>query len=67
MRWSRRRRALLRATLAVLIAVAALVLPLPGWTPNWVVWVHVPLVVFTFICYLGKLLYDTLFYPRAPW
>lgn len=61
------RRVLLRAALALGIALAALMLPLPRWTPAWMVWVHVPLVVFAFVCYLGKLLYDTLFYPRPPW
>jgi hypothetical protein len=67
MLWSRRWHILLRVVLAGLTALAAIMLPLPGWTPAWLVWVHVPFIVFLFVCYLGKLLYDTLFYPRAPW
>ena len=60
-------RFLLRAMLALLIAVALMLFPLPLWTPQWVVWVQVPLAVFLLICYLGKLLYDTLFYRQLPW
>jgi len=53
--------------LALLIAVALMLFPLPLWTPQWVVWVQVPLAVFLLVCYLGKLLYDTLFYRQLPW
>jgi hypothetical protein len=53
-------RALIAATLAMLIAVA----PLPWWTPVWFTHFQVPMVVFLFVATLGVLLYDTFFYDR---
>ncbi len=58
---------LLRAAVAFLVAVGLMFFPLPVWTPQWIVWIQVPAVVFLLVCYLGKLLYDTLFYDRVPW
>jgi hypothetical protein len=55
-----------RFALASLLALAVAFLPLPLWTPVWFVYVQVPLTVLLLICYLGKLLVDTLFYPRLP-
>jgi len=49
---------------AVALALAVMLMPLPWWTPAWLAYVQVPIVVFLLICYLGKLLYDTLFYNR---
>jgi len=55
-------RLLIAGTVAVVIALA----PLPLWSPQWVIHVHVPLVVFVLVCYAGKLILDTFFYPRYP-
>lgn len=63
-RWQR---FLLRVLAALLVALVVMMVPLPVWTPQWVVWIQVPAAVFLLICYLGKLLYDTLFYDRLPW
>jgi hypothetical protein len=54
----------LRVLIATALAVAIILLPLPWWTPAWVAYVQVPATVFLLICYVGKLLYDTLFYNR---
>ena len=56
--------ALLRALLAVLIVVLVAHIPIPQQTPRWVAYGEVPLLVFVLVCYLGKLLYDTLFYDH---
>jgi len=53
-------RLLLAAATAFVIAVA----PLPLWTPNWFLYWQVPAVVFVFIVYIGKLLIDTILFPR---
>lgn len=58
---------LLRAVIASLVAVVVILVPLPVWTPDWFVWFQVPIVLLLLICYLGKLLFDTLFYDRSPW
>ena len=55
-----------RLLVVLLIATAAAVVPLPIWAPPVVVYVHVPLISFLAICAMGKLLIDTLFYPRHP-
>lgn len=54
----------LRLLAAAALALVLMVLPLPWWTPRWLAYVQTPVVVFLLICYLGKLLYDTLFYDR---
>lgn len=51
-----------RAAIAVVVGLLIIVAPLPVWTPHWFAYFQVPVVVFLFVCYLGKLLYDTLFY-----
>lgn len=53
-----------RAGLALLILLFVLLLPLPVWTPNWFVRCQVPLLVFLFVVYLGKLLLDTIIFPE---
>lgn len=58
------RRLLGRLALAAALTFLCAVLPLPFWTPVWFAYYQVPLAVLLFVCYLGKLLYDTLFYER---
>jgi len=53
-----------RAAIAIALGMLIIVAPLPVWTPRWFAYFQVPVVVFLFVCYLGKLLYDTLFYNR---
>lgn len=65
--WGRLKYFLLRAVIASLVAVVVILVPLPVWTPDWFVWFQVPIVLLLLICYLGKLLFDTLFYDRSPW
>jgi hypothetical protein len=52
-----------RATVATFIAIAVAMALLPMWTPNWFLYWQVPAVIFLFICYIGKLLIDTILYP----
>ena len=58
------RRFLRRVVLAGAIFFVVAVLPLPFWTPRWFELFQVPVVVMLFIMYLGKLLYDTLFFDQ---
>ena len=51
-----------RAAIAVVVGLVLIVAPLPRWTPRWFAYFQVPLVVLLLVCYVGKLLYDTLFY-----
>ncbi len=60
-RW---RALVVRVLIATALALAVMLLPLPWWTPTCLAYVQVPVVVFVLICYVGKLLYDTLFYNR---
>lgn len=60
-RWQR---LLLRTGLALAIAVVMMTIPTFRLTPHWFAFRVVPLVVFLLICYIGKLLYDTLFFDR---
>ncbi len=53
-------RALLAAAIAFVIAVA----PLPVWTPNWFLRWQVPATMAVLVCLLGKLLIDTILFPR---
>ena len=55
-----------RLVLVLIVAAIAAIAPLPVWAPPLIVYVHVPLVAFLAICAMGKLLVDTLFYPRHP-
>jgi hypothetical protein len=52
----------LAAAVALIIAVA----PLPWWTPRWLIYFQIPLTVFLLVCYIGKVMLDTFFYPRYP-
>jgi low affinity Fe/Cu permease len=49
---------------ALLWMIATLPLPALDW--QLVVAVRVPIAVFIFIVYVGKLLYDTFFFERQP-
>jgi hypothetical protein len=56
--------ALGRAVLAAAIIFMLAHVPLPQHTPEWVAFAEVPILMFILMCYLGKLLYDTLFWDR---
>jgi hypothetical protein len=53
-----------RFILAAAIAFVVAVAPLPVWTPEWFLYWQVPAAVFVFIVYIGKLLIDTILFPR---
>jgi hypothetical protein len=53
-----------RILLAIVFAVIVMLLPVPSNAPKWLVDGHIPVVVFVLVCYIGKSLYDTLFYNR---
>jgi hypothetical protein len=54
------RRLILAAAVAFFIAV----LPLPTWTPGWFLYWQVPATMFILIVYTGKLLIDTILFPK---
>ena len=49
---------------ALVWMIATLPLPILDW--QLVVALRVPLAIFIFVVYVGKLLYDTCFYSRQP-
>jgi hypothetical protein len=51
-----------RILLATMVAVIVMMLPPPSGFPAWMGRVETPIVVLGLVCYIGKLLYDTLFY-----
>jgi len=53
-----------RLLLAIAVAFLVAVTPLPVWTPDWFLYWQVPAVIFLFICYVGKLLIDTIVFPK---
>lgn len=53
-----------RFVLAAAITFVVAVAPLPVWTPNWFLYWQVPAAVFIFIVYIGKLLIDTILFPK---
>ncbi len=57
-------RVVVRALVATLVLWLAVAIPLPRLTPQFLVMARVPVVIFLFIAYMGKLLYDTFFYDR---
>ena len=57
-------RFLLRVGIAILLAALVFVVPLPPHIPRWVHLAKAGLTSFLLVCYLGWLLYDTLFYDR---
>jgi hypothetical protein len=62
--WHRIVQVVIRILLATALAVIVMMLPPPPQWPAWVGNVQSPLVVFLLVCYIGKLLYDTLFYDH---
>jgi uncharacterized integral membrane protein len=61
-RW---RSLIVRAVIASLVAWVLASVPVPVVPSDlWVAYVQVPLVIFVLICYIGKLLIDTLFYDH---
>lgn len=63
MRKRRWRKFFERVLLAAAIAFAVAVAPMPVWTPDWFLYWQVPAVIFLLICYIGKLLIDTILFP----
>ncbi len=66
-RWTQLRhlaRMVVRALVGAVALIVALAIPLPAFTPRLFVMVYVPLVVLSFIIYIGKLVLDTFFYDR---
>jgi hypothetical protein len=54
---------IVRVLIATLITVVFATVPLPSIPSyKWVAFVQVPIVVFLFICYIGKLIVDTFYY-----
>ena len=57
--------AIVRIGIAALIAWIFATASLPFIPAHkWVAYVQIPVVIFVFICYVGKLLIDTFFYDR---
>jgi hypothetical protein len=57
--------AIVRLVIATLIAWVFATTSLPIIpAPKWFAYVQVPVVIFVFLCYVGKLLIDTFFYDR---
>ncbi len=54
------RRLIIAAAVAFFIAVV----PLPGWTPDSFLYWQVPATVFVFVVYIGKVLIDTILFPK---
>ena len=61
MRWIH---ALAKALVAILLATLCVALPLYEWAPLWFLKIQLPLTGLILVCYLGKLLYDSLFFDR---
>lgn len=55
---------LLKVLYVTVLAVIIMLLPPPPGSPEWLARVQAPVVIFVFICVIGKLLYDTLFYDH---
>ncbi len=55
----------IRVVIALLLAWLLASVPVRFITPEkWVAFVQVPIVVFFLVCYLGKVLVDTLFFDH---
>lgn len=61
---SRWRRFWERVLVATAVAFVIAVAPLPLWTPNWFLYWQVPAAVFLLIVYIGKVLIDTILFPK---
>jgi hypothetical protein len=53
-----------RLVIAAAVAFFIAVLPLPAWTPGWFLYWQVPATIFVFVAYMGKVLIDTILFPR---
>jgi hypothetical protein len=53
-----------RLIVAGAIAFFIAVVPLPGWTPNAFLYWQVPATVLVFVVYMGKVLIDTVLFPK---
>ncbi len=53
-----------RVLAAIIVAIIVMLMPAPGIFPPWLVKLQMPVTIVLLICYLGKLLYDTLFYDH---
>lgn len=59
-RW---RSLILRVLIATLITIVFATVPIPSIPSyKWVAFVQVPIVIFLFICYIGKLIIDSFYY-----
>jgi hypothetical protein len=58
------RKFLERVVLATAVTFVIAVAPLPLWTPTWFLYWQVPATVFVLVVYIGKLLIDTILFPR---
>ncbi len=58
------KRLLLRMAAAILFGAICATMPLADWAPHWVGRLQMPLAIFAVIAYVGKLLYDTLFFDH---
>jgi hypothetical protein len=57
-------RLLLKAGVAALLAGLCAIAPLSTWAPHWLSQVQGAVAILALLCYLGKLLYDTLFFDH---
>lgn len=55
-----------RIVIAAALLWAVISIPLPGRETEMIVLLRVPIAVFIFVVYIGKALYDTLFFERRP-
>lgn len=50
--------------MAAAVAFFIAVVPLPGWTPATFLYWQVPATIFFFVVYMGKVLIDTILFPK---
>ncbi len=55
---------LVRVVIGVVVALIIMFAPLPWFTPRWFTYFQVPAGVFLLVCYMGVLIYDTLFFDQ---
>lgn len=53
-----------RLAIAAAVAFFIAVVPLPGWTPATFLYWQVPATIFFFVVYMGKVLIDTILFPK---
>ncbi len=63
--FKRLREIVVQSAFAALIAWLLIIAPISAIAPQtWFAFVQVPIVIFGLVCYIGKLLIDTLFYDH---